>query len=61
MKNRSVVILIGLILTAVILPAVHAGDTGVVVDQQLVTITLTDKGLLVSEDIKITNNALEKE
>jgi len=59
MKNRSVVILIGLILGAVLLPAVHAGDTGVVVDQQIVTITLTDKGLLVSEDIKVTNNALE--
>jgi len=59
MKNRSVVILIGLILGAVFLPAVRAGDTGVVVDQQLVTITLTDKGLLVSEDIKVTNSALE--
>jgi len=59
MNNRSVIILIGLLLAAVLLPTINAGDAGVVVDQQLVTITLTDKGLLVSEDIKVTNNALE--
>jgi hypothetical protein len=59
MKNKSVVILLGLLLCAVLFPAVHASDTGVVTDQQLVTITLTDKGLLVSEDIRVTNNALE--
>jgi hypothetical protein len=42
-----------------LLPLVQAGDTGVVVDQQLVTVTLTDKGLFVTEDIKATNNAQE--
>jgi hypothetical protein len=59
MNKRSVILLMVILLGVVLLPAVHASDTGVIVDQQLVTITLTDNGLLVSEDIKVTNNALE--
>ncbi len=59
MNNRSIIIIVGLMVAAVLLPAVHAQDAGVVVDQQTVTVTLTDQGLLVSEDIRVTNNALE--
>jgi hypothetical protein len=59
MKNKSFVILLGILLCGMLLPIVQAGDTGVVVDQQLVTITLTDKGLFVTEDIKAANNAQE--
>jgi hypothetical protein len=59
MTNRSIFILLGLLVSTMLLPGVHAGDAGVVVDQQLVTITLTDKGLLVSEEIRVTNNAME--
>ncbi|HVQ00710.1 MAG TPA: hypothetical protein VMT57_04275 [Candidatus Thermoplasmatota archaeon] len=59
MNNRTVFLLMLFILVAVLLPSVHAGDTGVVADQQSVTVTLTDRGLFVTEDIKVTNNALE--
>jgi hypothetical protein len=59
MKKVSVCILMLLALATVLVPLVHAGDTGVVADQQLVTITLGDKGLYVTEDIKVTNNAQE--
>jgi hypothetical protein len=56
MKNIGISILITIILCALLLPVVHAGDTGVVADQQLVTITLTDKGVLVNEEIRVINN-----
>ena len=59
MNNKGVVILIGLLLCTLLLPMAQAGDTGIVADQQLVTVTLTDKGLLVAEDIKVTDNAAD--
>lgn len=56
MKSIGICIIISILVCATLLQVVDAGDTGIKADQQLVTITPTDKGLLVSEDIKVTNN-----
>lgn len=56
MKAITICILLSILLCAALLPVTCADDTGIKADQQLVTITPTDKGLLVSEDIKVTNN-----
>jgi hypothetical protein len=56
MKKIGICIFIGIIVCATLFPIVHAGDVGIVADQQLITISPTDKGLLVEEDIKVTNN-----
>lgn len=55
MKKTGIVILLALISFLVICPYVHASDVGVVVDQQIVTISLASSGLQVDETFKLTN------
>jgi len=55
MKKTGIVVLLALISFLVICPYVHASDVGVVVDQQIVTISLASSGLQVDETFKLTN------
>lgn len=55
MKKTGVVILIAFFAFISLYPAAHASDTGVVVDQHLVAISIATTGLQVDETIKVTN------
>jgi hypothetical protein len=55
MKKTGVILLIGMLLLITLYPGVSADDSGVVIDQQQVTISLASKGLQVDEIIKVTN------
>ena len=59
MKKTGVIILIGLMMLIALYPSVSANDSGIVVDQELVTISLANKGLQVDETIKVTNTGTE--
>ena len=39
-------------------PSVSANDSGIIVDQELVTVSLANKGLQVDETIKVTNKGM---
>jgi hypothetical protein len=55
MKKTGIIILITLLSVAAVYPAVSASDTGLVVDQHIVTISLANAGLQVDETFKVTN------
>lgn len=59
MKKTAVIILIGMMTLIALYPSVSANDSGIVVDQELVTISLANKGLQVDETIKVTNKGTE--
>jgi len=59
MKKTSVIILIGMIALIVLYPSVSANDSDIIVDQELVTVSIANKGLQVDEIIKVTNNGTE--
>jgi len=49
MKKTVAIILLSILAIAILYPSVCANDTGVLVDQELVTISPTNTGLLVEE------------
>jgi hypothetical protein len=59
MKKTTTIVLIALMI--LILPhfSVSANDVGAIVDEQRVTISLTNTGLQVDEEIKVTNTGTE--
>jgi hypothetical protein len=59
MKKTGVIVLIGVITFLVLLSSVSANDSGVIVDQDIVTISLANKGLQVDEAIKVSNKGTE--
>lgn len=59
MKKTGVIILVGMMMLIALYPSVSANDSGIVVDQELVTISLANKGLQVDEIIKVTNTGTE--
>jgi hypothetical protein len=59
MKKLGIYLLLGIMICALCIPLASASDTGIIADQQLITITQTNQGLLVNENIKITNNGQE--
>jgi hypothetical protein len=59
MKKTGVCIVIGLLMLLTFFPSVSASDSGVIVDQEIVAISLANKGLQVDETIKVTNTGDE--
>jgi len=59
MKKTVVIILISILTLLILYPSVSANDAGVVVDQEIVTITVTNTGLQVEETVKVTNKGTE--
>jgi hypothetical protein len=59
MKKTVAIILLSILAIAILYPSVCANDTGVLVDQELVTISPTNTGLLVEETVKVTNGGAE--
>jgi len=59
MKKTAAIILLGLMTLFLLYPCVNANDAVVVVDQQIVTISLANTGLQVDETIKVTNGGTE--
>jgi len=59
MKKIVVVILLSLTTLFFLYPCVNANDAGVVVDEESVSISLTNTGLEVNEEIKVTNTGTE--
>jgi hypothetical protein len=59
MKKTGLIILIALMTFIILFPSGSANDTGVIVDQEIVIISLSNKGLQVDETIIVTNTADE--
>jgi hypothetical protein len=59
MRRTGVILILAFLALITLYPDVHANDSGVVVDQEIVTITLTNKGLQVDETIDVTNTGSE--
>ena len=59
MKKTVGIIVISVLALLVLYPSVSANDAGVVVDQEIVTITVTNTGLQVEETVKVTNKGTE--
>ncbi|KYK21795.1 hypothetical protein AYK25_07855 [Thermoplasmatales archaeon SM1-50] len=61
MKKTGAVILLAFMSVLALYPSVNASDTGVVVDQQIVTISLTGTDMQVDETFKLTNTNKENQ
>jgi hypothetical protein len=59
MKKTVAIILLSVFIMTALYPSVCANDAGVVVDQELVTISLTNTGLQVDQSVKVTNRGTE--
>jgi hypothetical protein len=59
MKKTIAIILLMALTIAVLYPSVSANDAGIIVDQELVIISLTNTGLQVEETLKVTNKGTE--
>ena len=59
MKKTTSFAILGLMTLFLLFPCVSANDTGVVVDQDIVTISLSNTGLQVDETIKVSNKGTE--
>lgn len=59
MKRTAVLLLVSLVVVIAWYPSVNANDSGVITDQQSVTISIATKGLQVIESIKLTNKGSE--
>lgn len=55
MKKTALLLLILFLTLTTVYPSASASDAGVVVDQHLITITLTGTGLQVEETLKVSN------
>jgi len=58
-KTLGITLLSLLAVTALFSSMASASDAGVIVDQQLVTISVTNTGLQVEETVKVTNKGME--
>jgi len=59
MKKIASIIILTLLTLLLLYPSVNATDAGVVVDQEIVTVSLTNTGLQVEEIVKISNKGTE--
>jgi len=59
MKKTRVIVLIGMITFLAFFPSGSANDSGVIVDQDIVTISLANNGLQVDEAFKVSNKGTE--
>jgi len=57
MKRITSLILIGLIAFSLAYPLVIASDIGITTEQQIITISISNNGLIVEENLKVTNAA----
>jgi len=57
MKRITNLILIGLIAFSLAYPIVIASDIGITTEQQIITISISNTGLIVEENLKVTNAA----
>ena len=55
MKRIASLVFISLLTLSIVFPVVHAFDAGVATEQQAITISISDSGLDVEENIKVTN------
>jgi hypothetical protein len=59
MKRTGVILVISVLVLITFSSCVSAVDSGIVTNQEIVTISLATKGLQVEETIKVTNNGVE--
>ncbi len=59
MKKTIAIIFLAALMLIVLCPSMSADDAGIVVDQEIVTISLANKGLQVDHAIKVTNTGTE--
>jgi len=59
MKNVAKLIPIILMISSILMPISTSADIGVIVEQYLVDISISDTGLIVEENIKLINNEYE--
>jgi hypothetical protein len=59
MKKTIVIILLSILAITALYPSVCAADAGVRIDQELITISPTNTGLLVEKTIQVTNSGTE--
>ena len=59
MKRIASLVFISILTLSIALPMVSAYDLGVTVEQQIITISISDSGLAVEENIKVNNNEYE--
>ncbi len=59
MKKTIVIILLSILTCTLLYPSVCATDAGVVIDQDIITISLSNAGLQVDETIKVSNRGTE--
>ena len=59
MKKTGVIILVGLLGLIALYPSVNAQDSGITINQDIVTVSLANQGLQVTEEIKVTNQGRE--
>jgi hypothetical protein len=59
MKKTGAIILLAILTLVIFYPSVSANDSGAIVDQEIVTISLANTGLQVDETIKVTNTGSE--
>lgn len=57
MKRIASLVFISLLTLSIVFPVVHAYDVGITTEQQAITISISDSGLDVEENIKVTNSA----
>lgn len=58
MKRIASLVFISILTLSIALPMVSAYDLGVTVEQQIITISISDSGLAVEENIKVTTTAV---
>lgn len=58
MKRIASLVFISILTLSIALPMVSAYDLGVTVEQQIITISISDSGLAVEENIKVTTAAV---
>ena len=59
MKRIASLVFISILTLSIALPMVSAYDLGVTIEQQIITISISDSGLAVEENIKVNNNEYE--
>jgi len=57
MKRIASLVFISLLTLSIVFPVVHAYDAGITTEQQAITISISDSGLDVEENIKVNNAA----
>lgn len=57
MKRIASLVFISILTLSIVFPVVHAYDAGITTEQQAITISISDSGLDVEENIKVNNAA----